>query len=256
MASRFSRKSTAPTEALTPPPTLKFVPSSNSESQYLQATIGRVLVAGITQVLASRCDDPVDALGRFLLKHDENKHVFDAEEKARLDAKAALNALPTQAQLDEMRQKFKQEAVTWSLDNTDTDKLFRPPTPKKKETPLPKPTEPPVQEQDEKVELNAVDQALVLPEEGETGISAIDNAIHGSQSLRPQLVSEGNSGSGVSAGDGGATIADLEQDAILPGAAHVGEGDLEVLDDGKVEGKVEDDEAEEADADDGDADDE
>ncbi|KAJ3063675.1 hypothetical protein HDU99_004734, partial [Rhizoclosmatium hyalinum] len=120
------------------------------------------------------------------------------------------------------------------------------------------PTEPLVQEQDEKVELNAVDQALVLPEEGETGISAIDNAIHGSQSLRPQLVSEGNggSGAGLSAGDGGATIADLEQDAILPGAAHVGEDDLEVLDGGKVEGKVDDEEAEEADADDGDADDE
>ncbi|KAJ3021802.1 UNVERIFIED_CONTAM: hypothetical protein HDU68_009445 [Siphonaria sp. JEL0065] len=193
---RFSRRS-EPVKGEVTIPNVKFIPATNQESQYLQSSIGRVLVAGITQILASRCEDPVDALGRFLIKYDENRITFEREERERLEHQAKVKAQPTRQQLDEMRTRFEDEKKKWTLDNSvSNDALFRAPTPH-----LPKAI-PEEKKEEEVIQVDTVDPALVLPEEG-SGISAIDNAIHGSQELR-------------NSSEEGATIADLEQDAIIP----------------------------------------
>ncbi|KAI9349789.1 hypothetical protein BDR26DRAFT_1004145 [Obelidium mucronatum] len=224
MMNRFSRRS-EPVKGEVTVPTVKFIPASNQESQYLQAAIGRVLVAGITQVLASRCDDPVDALGRFLLKHDENRIQFEKEERVRLEHKNKVKLQPTRQELDEMRQRFEEERKQWTLDNTVDDKLFCAPPP-------PPPPPKPIQEEtveEMQVELAVVDPDLTIPDEG-SGISAIDNAIHGSQELRDQAKN-------ASETDEGVTIADLEQDAIL--ASDEEENDVDAEGDAPTEAPAE-----------------
>ncbi|KAJ3124259.1 hypothetical protein HK100_011301 [Physocladia obscura] len=91
--------------------------SSTEESQYLQAAIGQVLVAGITQILASHCSDPVDALGRFLVQHDKNK-----EESANLSLSKNFN----KSSLDIISPPQSERV---SLFHANIAEIFRPPTP-------------------------------------------------------------------------------------------------------------------------------
>ncbi|KAJ3065698.1 hypothetical protein HDU98_010935 [Podochytrium sp. JEL0797] len=107
--------------------TFTFVPVSTAESQYLQSTIGKILVGGVTHVLASQCDDPVDALGRFLLSYDENKRAFEAEEASRMAAK--LKAIPQSVQMAEQaaKQEFQEEVASWNPAPVDLTSIFRAP---------------------------------------------------------------------------------------------------------------------------------
>ncbi|KAJ3060457.1 hypothetical protein HDU98_003564 [Podochytrium sp. JEL0797] len=109
--------------------TFTFVPVSTAESQYLQSTIGKILVAGVTHVLASQCDDPVDALGSY----DENKRAFEAEEASRMATKA--KAIPQSVQVaqqvakQEQQQKFQEEVASWNQSPVDLSSIFCAPQP-------------------------------------------------------------------------------------------------------------------------------
>ncbi|KAJ3240630.1 hypothetical protein HDU81_003214 [Chytriomyces hyalinus] len=126
-----STNSSAPlSKATTPAPfNLLKTPASNQESQYLQAAVGKALVAGISQILATRCEDPVDALGRFLLKHHESSIQIEAAsaKKARFDAE--LKRMGRDADVTEKDEESEFVPQDWAMTPAQVDAIFQAPSP-------------------------------------------------------------------------------------------------------------------------------
>ncbi|KAJ3244977.1 hypothetical protein HDU78_010150 [Chytriomyces hyalinus] len=131
-----SSNSSAPSsKAITPAPfNLLKTPASNQESQYLQAAVGKALVAGITQILATRCEDPVDALGRFLLKHYETSIQIEAASAKKSRFEAEVKRMGRDADVTE---KDESEFVPqdWAMTPAQVAAIFQAPSPPLPPTP-------------------------------------------------------------------------------------------------------------------------
>ncbi|KAI8612599.1 hypothetical protein BC830DRAFT_1135987 [Chytriomyces sp. MP71] len=188
--SRYRPRMASTDSSMSQPPEIISVPAgfkaTNNESQYLQANIGRALVAGISQVtsifrcsqqysaflveqiVATRAGDPIDALGRFLLNHDKFSREIEAETQARF-AKMKETRI---ASVSEEEQRTRFAPTTWMMEDPapNFDNLFSPPPPPVK-VPVPVATDvEPILEvtvESEKTEIPTVEIAPVQAAEEE-----------------------------------------------------------------------------------------
>ncbi|KAJ3382802.1 hypothetical protein HDU84_004047 [Entophlyctis sp. JEL0112] len=135
-----TRESTTPAPAAISQPSTAILhgfKTTTADSQYLQAAVGRVLVAGLTQALASRCADPIDALGRFLLNYDATRAAVEREDAERALRKQMLQDMQLQPAIDNDRKAPANDHESDAPINLAD--IFRPPTPPAPQAPPPNP---------------------------------------------------------------------------------------------------------------------